>query len=308
MTNPLRFVVPLFAAVALPASASAGWDNVFQVACWDCRAKPSTSYYTAPPRVAEKHVEQRCYYEPVTVMKPVTERIEVPVQVKSYYWDPVQTYSYTSYYDPCTGCSQQIAVPRTSFVRKEQCNTVMKYVERIRMVPTEVQRKVCESRPVYTYYGPVTKSYDCATCELPAGGPRVDELRSAPPGVSSEERIPSPRLPTVGDGTVAPRSMPPARPVTVNAHTASRTTGAVRGEVVLNDQVTPRPGTKLVFVNAADTTKREYAQADGFGNFDLKLPAGDWYVYLGNGDGKATYHKKITIGEYDAREFKVVSR
>ena len=40
----------------------------------------------------------------------------------------------------------------------------------------------------------------------------------------------------------------------------------------------------------------------------MKLPAGEWYVYLGNGDGRASYHKKITVGEYDAREFKVVSR
>jgi hypothetical protein len=77
---------------------------------------------------------------------------------------------------------------------------------------------------------------------------------------------------------------------------------------VANDQVTPRPGAKLVFVSAADTNKREYAQADSFGNFDLKLPAGDYYVYLGNGDGRATYHKKLTVREYDAREFKVVSR
>ena len=59
MTNPLRLVVAAFAAAALPASATAGWDNVFQVACWDCKAKPSTSYYAAPapPRCAEKRVE-----------------------------------------------------------------------------------------------------------------------------------------------------------------------------------------------------------------------------------------------------------
>lgn len=315
MTNPLRLLTAALAAAALPATASAGWDNVFQVACWDCRAKPSASYYAAPapPRCAEKHVEQRCYYEPVTVMRPTIERVEVPVQVKSYYWEPVTSYSYTSYYDPCTGCSQQMAVPRTSYVRKEQCNTVMRYAERIRMVPTEVQRKVCESRPVYTYYGPVTKTYDCASCELPAAGglrpgPRVDELRSAPPGVS-DERIAPQTLPTIGEGTKAtPRSLPPAKPVTVNAHTASRSTAAVRGEIVTSDQVTPRPGAKLVFVSAADTNKREYAQADSFGNFDVKLPAGDWFVYLGNGDGRASYHKKITVREYDAREFKVVSR
>ena len=75
-----------------------------------------------------------------------------------------------------------------------------------------------------------------------------------------------------------------------------------------DDQHTPRPGAKLVFVSAADTAVREYVTADRFGNFDVRLPAGDWHVYLGNGDGRALYHKKITVGEYDAREFKVVSR
>jgi len=105
--------------------------------------------------------------------------------------------------------------------------------------------------------------------------------------------------------------MPPARPATgaVNAHTTGRSGPAtLRGEVVRNDQVTPRPGAKLVFVSTADLTKRQYVTADSFGNFDLKLPAGDWFVYLGNGDGRATYHKKISVGDFDSREFRVVSR
>ena len=60
--------------------------------------------------------------------------------------------------------------------------------------------------------------------------------------------------------------------------------------------------------SAANTEVREYTAADAFGNFDLKLPAGDWYVYLGNGDGRANFHKKVSLGDADARDFKVVSR
>ncbi len=313
---PARLVAPAIAVAGLLASAgpaAAGWDNVFQVSCNDCKSKPRTSYYSAPAPQPEKHVEyQRSYYyEPITVMKPERFTEEVPVQVKSYYWDPVTSYTYKSYYDPCSGCSQQIAVPRTSYVRKEQCSTITKYVERVRMVPTQVQRKVEVTRPVVTYYLPEQRRY-VPDCELPGAGganPRVDEMR-APPSVfpdSGTGTIPPTRLP-VTEQSRQKLSPAPARPTTVNAHTASRASAGVRGEVVLNDQNTPRPGAKVVFVSAKNTDVREFATADQFGNFDVKLDAGDWYLYLGNGEGKATMHKKITVGEYESREFKVVSR
>ncbi|OWK43814.1 hypothetical protein [Fimbriiglobus ruber] len=313
-----RAVAPVLTVAGLAftaAPANAGWDNVFQVCCWDCKPKPKTSYYSAPaPAPTTVQYEQRCYYEPVTVMKQQIERVEVPVQVKSYYWDPVTTYTQRSYYDPCSGCSQQVTVPRTSYVRKEECNTVMKVVERMQMVPVQVQRKVCEKRPVYTYYGPTTKTYDCATCDAPAASgasPRIDELRQNPPSVMPETggTIAPQGLPTI-PGSM-PRTSQQSRPYTgtINARTTSRSGPAVlRGEVVQNDQITPRAGAKLVFVSAADSTVRQYATADDFGNFDLKLPAGTWYMYVGNGDGKAQFHKKITVDDFDAREFKVVSR
>ena len=324
MTPTPRLAVPLLAAVGLLTSApvaSAGWDNVFQVCCHDCKPRRRASYYAAEPCPEQREVryEQRCYYEPVTVMKPERYTEEVPVRVRSYYWDPVTTYTRSSYYDPCTGQCQDICVPRTSYVRKEQCNTVMRYVERIRMVPTQVNRKVCESRPVVTYYGPVTKRYEnCDTCELPPAGagpaPRVDELRQNPPSVlpeSSGSTIPPLRDPLPTTPNSRSRYAPPPSTYTgkVNARTTSRTApAAVRGEVVANDQLTPRPGAKLVFVNADDLKQREYVTADAFGNFDLKLPAGEWHMYVGHGDGRASYHKKVSIGEYEARQFTVVSR
>ena len=318
----IRLAVPLLAAAGLLGDASpvlAGWDNVFQVCCHDCKPRPRTSYYAAEPCPEQREVryEQRCYYEPVTVMKPERFTEEVPVRVRSYYWDPVTTYTRSSYYDPCTGQCQDICVPRTSYVRKEQCNTVMRYVERIRMVPTQVNRKVCESRPVVTYYGPVTKRYEnCDTCELPPAGaaPKVDEYRQNPPSVlpeASGSNIPPQSLPITPNSRsrFAPPPSQPAYSGKVNARTTSRTApSTIRGEVVTQDQLTPRPGAKVVFVNAADLTQREYTAADAFGNFDLKLPAGEWYVYVGNGDGRASYLRKISVGEYEARQFTVVSR
>lgn len=318
----LPLVVPLLTVVGsftTASTASAGWDNVFQVCCHDCRAKSRTSYYTAEPTPEQREVryEQRCYYEPVTVMKPERYTEEVPVKVRSYYWDPVTTYTRSSYYDSCSGQCQDICVPRTSYVRKEQCNTVMKYVERIRMVPTQVNRKVCETRPVVTYYGPVTKRYEnCDSCELPSTGsaPKVDEYRQNPPSVlpeASGNNIPQQSLPTTPNSRsrYAPLPAQPTYTGKVNARTTSRSIpSTIRGEIVTNDQLTPRPGAKLVFVNASNLSTREYTTADAFGNFDTKLPAGEWFVYVGNGDGRASYLRKITIGEYEVRQFTVVSR
>ena len=111
-------------------------------------------------------------------------------------------------------------------------------------------------------------------------------------------------------GTSFPRSMPPAsQPKIRPDKTTSRSSVVtVRGEVVQPDQLTPRPGVKLVFVNADNQEKREYATANQFGEFDVRLPAGKWYVYLGGSDGKAVYHKQVTLGDRDTYDYRVVSR
>ena len=323
LPRPPALVVAVAGLLASAGSASAGWNNVFQLTCNDCNRQPRVSYFAEPacPQKPQQRVEyqQRSYYEPVTVMKPEKYLEPVEVRSKSFYWEPVTSYSYSCYVDPCTGCKQQIATPRTSYRLQESCNTSMRYVERTRMVPVQSQRLVTETVPVVTYYLPPTRSYSSpveacppgAPAPAPSGGPRVDELRS-PPSIAPEggATIPPQQLPTNSGGTALPRSAPPqARPLgKVNAHTTSRPIMAgVRGEVVQNDQSTPRPAAKVVFVSAANTEIREYVTADAFGNFDTRLLAGDWYIYLGDGNGKATFHKKITVGE-DARDFKLVSR
>ena len=82
----------------------------------------------------------------------------------------------------------------------------------------------------------------------------------------------------------------------------------VRGEVVMPDQLTPRAGAKLVFVNADKPEQKEYATANAFGEFDVRLPAGKWYLYLGGDNGRATYHKQISLGDRETYDYKVVSR
>lgn len=302
------------------APAAAAWNNVFQVCCNDCN-KPRVAY-AAPcpqpcpqPEVRISYV-QRCYYQPVTEYVRRSYYEPVTKNVTSYYYEPVTEYKYTTYYDPCTGCPQRVCQPTTSYRMRSKCNAVTSYVERCAMVPVTTLRPVTVQQPVVSYYYPPPQQ-DC--CPPGAGiaapqGPSVNELRNPPsvlpqtPGTS--DNLPPMTLPT-GPNTSFPRTGPVA-PRTPQLR-PDRTTSlsrvvTVRGEVVERDQTTPRSAARVVFVSAADPTRREFATANGFGEFDLRLPAGSWYVYLGGADGRATFHKQVTVGDRDTVDYRVVSR
>ena len=71
------------------SQAQAAWDNVFQTCCF----RPRSSYYAAPPVVAnaapsgccQTSYVQRCYYQPVTSYKTVLE--PVTSYKTSYYYE-----------------------------------------------------------------------------------------------------------------------------------------------------------------------------------------------------------------------------
>jgi hypothetical protein len=307
----------LVAALAgVAGTASAAWDNVFQVCCNDCN-RPRTSYSVPAcpqpcpqPEVRISYV-QRSYYQPVTeyvrksYYEPVTKR------VTSYYYEPVTTYRYSTYYDPCTGCPQKVCTPCTSYRLRSQCNSVTSYVERCAMVPVTTLRQVNYQQPVVSYYYPPTATGTSFYPLPPTNGtsPRVDELRENPPSVmppkTGSDTIPPPDVPT-GPGMSYPK---PGTARLRPEKTVSRSSVvSVRGEVVLNDQITPRSGAKLVFMNADKPNQKEYATANAYGEFDVRLPAGNWYMYVGGETGKATYHKKLSLGDRDTVDYKVVSR
>ena len=328
MTPTRRLLLAALGVAASAVPAVAGWNHVAQPACNDGpirRAfKPAADCDPpAPTPRPTVNYETRTYYEPVTVMRAERYTEEVPIQVKSYYWEPVQSYTQRSYYDPCSGECQQIAVPRTSYVRKEECRTETRYLEKVRMVPVQVEREVTETRPVYTYYGPVTRKYGPTT-----SGPSVDQYRGAPrveegrTGGSTYAPIPGTNLPT---GPAAlPKRMPEkdiprieskGTPSTsdyrFNALSTSnaKPTGAkVYGEVLGADQKSPLANAKLVFVNAADLADKKYVTADAFGGFDAKLPAGEWHVYAGPGSGTANYVSKFKVADGDKQPLGVVTK
>jgi hypothetical protein len=330
----MRLLPKLTAALALSlggvlgtaGSASAAWNNVFQVCCHDCN-RPRVSYAIPcpqpcpQPEVRISYV-QRCYYQPVTEYVRKSYYEPVTRNYTSYYYEPVTEYRYTTYYDPCTGCPQRVCTPCTSYRLRAKCNSVTSYVERCAMVPVTTLRPVTVRQPVVTYYYPPepacppdapAPAVAAAPPFIPPSGPTVEQLRDSQPGVSVNpgETIAPPNVPTTPPpGMSIPRQMPPGGNVKIRPEKTTARSGmhTVRGEVVQADQVTPRSGARLVFVNADRLDQREYVTANQFGEFDVRLPTGKWYLYLGNGDGRAVYHKQITLGERDTYDYRVVSR
>lgn len=299
-------------------SASAAWNNVFQVCCNDCN-KPRVSY-AAPacptpcpqPEVRVSYV-QRCYYQPVTEYVRKSYYEPVTRNYTSYYYEPVTSYRYTTYYDPCTGCPQRVCTPCTSYRLRSKCNSVTSYVERCAMVPVTTLRPVTVRQPVVTYYyppepvcPPVASSAPAVI--PPAAGPTVEQLPASPPTVTPETIPPQslPANPNAYPRTSSPSNYPRIRPEKTTSFAKSLVT--VRGEVVMPDQITPRPGAKLVFVDADNKDRKQYLTANQFGEFDVRLPAGNWYVYLGGNDGRAVYHKQVSLGDKATYDYKVVSR
>lgn len=293
-------------------------------ACPTCPQQQACPQACAPacpqPQMRVSYV-QRCYYQPVTTYQQQSYYQPVQSTYTSYYYEPVTSYSYKTYYDPCTGCPQQVCSPCTSYRLRSQCNSVTSYVQRCALVPVTTLKPVTVQQPVVSYYYPPTPACDSCSASLPSNPPQVEQLRDRAPSVlppAAETNIAPQNVPTapapMTPGMSYPKTLPPATSAPSNVRmrperTTSRGTQiAVRGEVVLNDQVTPRANAKLVFVNAEDQTQREFTTANAYGEFEVRLPAGKWYLYVGNGDGKAAYHKQVTIGDRDTYDYRLVSR
>ena len=317
---PAALVLAASGVLGSAGTTSAAWNNVFQVCCDSCQ-KPSTSY-SAPqacnscptqacpqPQMQISYV-QRCYYQPVTEYVRKSYYEAVTKNHTSYYYEPVTSYKYTTYYDPCTGCPQKVCTPCTSYHLRSKCNAVTSYVERCAMVPVTTLKPVTVRQPVVSYYYPPEPSCPAPSgaAFIPPSAPEVQQIRENPPGVTQDKSDMIPPVNVPGASNSFPRSNPNT-PKIRNDKTASRSsTVAVRGEVVAPDQLTPKAGAKLVFVNAADQNVKLYATANQFGEFDVKLAAGTWYLYLGGDNGKAVFHKQVNVGEKDSYDYKVVSR
>lgn len=312
-----RAFTPLMAcALALGASsdATAAWNNVFQVTCWNCRSQQaSTSYYqppvaTAPVAAAGGSQQcntsyvQRSYYEPVTTYENKSYYEPVTTYRTSYYYEPVTQCRTSYYYDPCSCAYKPVTSRETTYALKAQQCPVTSYVERC------YQQPVTSYRLSY-YYQPVTTCCTTTTgaplpC-LPQGG-TGPSLSPAPAPVApstgqpplanpapaiSEHRSFSPAAPGVNDsrtpGTSSFRPIQPAVPV------SPERIASANGLVPMNGQLTggllnmPVRNANLWFVGTGN--ERIPANTDNQGRFSTRIPAGTWNVYMAGRDGGAKF-------------------
>ena len=313
----------LLAALGLAASAAAapaGWDNAANVTCCDGPIRRAfKAPEPAPSRTSNYTVqyEETSKFETVRVMKPVTVQEPVEVKVRSYYYEPVTTYTRRSYYDSCSGQCQTVDVPRTSYVRRDECRTETRYLEKVQMVPVEMVREIKEETPVYTYRGPTVRKY--GPLQPAGGGPTVDQFRGTPrietergggsgyitpPGVPSVPQT----MPKAKDEVKSPARTSDYRFNALSTSYTKESGAKVFGEVMAADRKTPLSNAKLVFVNASNLDDRKYVTADGYGGFDAKLPAGEWIVYAGPGTGKAERISTFAVKDGDKQELGVVTK
>jgi hypothetical protein len=256
---------------------------------------------------------QRSYYQPVTEYVRKSYYEPVTRNVTSYFYEPVTEYRYSTYYDPCTGCPQRVCRPVTSYRLRSQCNSVTSYVERCAMVPVTTLKPVTVQQPVVSYYYPPTTAAFLAPAPvaIPPASPGVQELRENTPSVmppGQQDLIPAPNVPVTPNSNPRPDTNTRLRPDKTASRSNAVSAVSVRGEVVLQDQFTPRGNAKLVFVNAANPNQKEYVNANPYGEFDVRLASGKWFIYLGGDNGRATYHKEVTLGDRETVDYKVVSR
>jgi hypothetical protein len=213
---PFPKVARLAVVAALAAgggSASAGWDNVFQVCCDHCRssvtagfaAVPAADACCPPQQQCTTRYVQRCFYQPVTSYVQKTFYEPVTTYRTSFYWEPVTSCRVSCYFDPCTCSYRQVSTPVTSYRLRSQCCPVTSYLQRCCMQPVT-------SYQLSFYYEPQTTC--CQTtigapvaCP-PAGAVTVPAATGA--AVPAPAAVPAaPAVPSVGEQRQPGLAVPP---------------------------------------------------------------------------------------------------
>lgn len=304
-------------ALGAAADASAAWNNVFQVTCWNCRSQQArTSYYQPPiaatpaPVAAEGSSQQcntsyvqRSYYEPVTSYERKSYYEPVTTYRTSYYYEPVTQCRTSYYYDPCSCGYKPVTTQETTYALKAQQCPVTSYVERC------YQQPVTSYRLSY-YYQPVTTCCTTTTGApvqaLPQGGAPAPSMAPAPapiapstaqpplaspsPAISEQRTIP-PMAPGVNETRTPGTSY--SRPIQPPANVRPERIASANNLVPMNGQLTggllntPVRNANLWFVGTGN--ERIPANTDNQGRFSTQIPAGTWNVYMAGRDGGAKF-------------------
>jgi hypothetical protein len=217
--RPFRACVWFCALAALAAAgnaARAGWDDVFQACCFNCKSGQSAFYPPPDPcpcpqpqpcQQCTTHYEQRCFYQPVTSFVQKTYYEPVTTYRTSFFYEPVTSYRYSCYFDPCTCQYQQVACPVTCYRLRSQCCPVTSYLQRCCMQPVTTYRQSFYYVPITTC---CTTTVGAPVCQPPAGAAVTQPGVTAPPRVTDPGAAPLPNPPpSVSDGATQPQPPPP---------------------------------------------------------------------------------------------------
>ncbi|MBI3406775.1 MAG: carboxypeptidase regulatory-like domain-containing protein [Planctomycetes bacterium] len=356
----------IWAGAAVPVSA--GWNNVFQPTLFGrCRhQQQQTAKYYAPPVVVQSSpvvalapaapcntcyspppcstpcnncttsYTQRCFYQPVTAYESRSYYEPVTTVQTSYYYEPVMTYRYSCYVDPCTGCSQQVAVPTTSYQLRAQSCPVQSWVQRCVQVPVTVMQKSCYWQPqttcCQTTVGALIPMDPGAVAPGSAAPPTITpsttpapQTNPPPPSIKGEggdyNRYYPPQIPekatpnaswkpSLGAPSLAAPVVPTTNPPPPAVKLENIVVGpeaTVDGQVVRSDN-TPRPGAKIWFVNAGAQAARQEVTANTAGRFQVTLASGSYHVYLQAADGATNYHSRIDVDPASGGTITLVNR
>lgn len=345
--KPLRvsiWAAAVWAATVLPAAAA--WNNVFQVTCFNCGPRSSTSAYAAAPVVVHASPApcnpcpqtncstsyvQRCYYEPVTSYQTQSYYEPVTTYQTSYYYEPVTSYRYSCYYDPCSCSYHQVATPTTSYQLRAQNCPVQSWVQRCVQVPVTAYRKSCYWQPqttccTTTSHAPLAVAAPPVVTApppaAPATPPAVQEQRTPtqqPPQIQEQRQgngnqqydryYPQPTTPGTSlkaNQTAAPRPLSPPPPVKLE-RIAQDADAKVEGQLVRSDN-TPRSNTRVLFVNASNQADQQIVTTNHAGRFQAALVSGNWLVYVHDANGQPVFHSRINVGGGQSPPANLVNR
>src|SRR5262249_26854362 len=211
-------------------------------------------------------------------------------------YEPVCSYRYSCYFDPCTCSYQRVAIPTTSYRLRSQCCPVTSYLQRCCMTPVTTYRAMCYYEPVTTCCQPqpaccptgngtVPGPGDAVPAPAPGSNERRDDrfLPPAPPGTKESSPPPMPDAPSASRRRTTEKPAPKFS----GPHFASleRENHSVAGRLVDGDRKAISRA-KVLFVNVERKSNQHTATTDADGSFKANLGEGAWLVYTYDKAGK----------------------
>ncbi len=287
---------------------------------------------------------QRTYYEPVTTYRtsyyyePVTsyryscaydpcsckyQQVATPVTsyrlrsqccpVTSYMQrcqvTPVQSYQQAFYYEPVTSCCQTtVGAPVLTLPAGASVTQAVPTAPIAPIAPAAPSSpQVAEPGATLPPYTPptVTEGGNTTSSE----SKRLDRNPNPGPAMPKafDESRRQPQLGSPQPFAPAPVATPEPPQVRID-RIASLPKTNLEGNVVKAADRTPLSGAKVLLVSADRQGTQQSATADGEGRFRATLAAGDWLVYVQDGEGRPIFHEKMELRDGEPRTVTLVSR